>query len=76
MTLLFDPAWLVALATLASVGILLLAAWAARLLPARDGAAPSFPLRYARRIALVRQRDPDAAGRARPRAPSPSPASR
>ncbi|WP_327088402.1 DUF6412 domain-containing protein [Nonomuraea sp. NBC_01738] len=76
MTYLFDPALLVALATVASIGILLLATWAARLLPAREGDTPSFVLRDASGGTFVRQRDPDAAGRPRPRAPSVSPAFR
>lgn len=76
MTFLFDPAWLIALSTIATIGILLLAAWAARLLPARESGTPGFPLRYALRTASIRQCDPDAAGRPRPRAPSASPAFR
>ncbi|RVX46174.1 hypothetical protein EDD27_9027 [Nonomuraea polychroma] len=51
------------------MAILLLAAWAAALLPVLSGEPPSFPLSYARRTAFQRQRDPDAAGRPRPRAP-------
>ncbi|MCF6467566.1 hypothetical protein FAF44_03940 [Nonomuraea sp. MG754425] len=62
---LFDP-WLVGITM---VAILLLATWAATLLPVAGGEPPSFPLSYARRIAFQRQRDPDAAGRSRPRAP-------
>ncbi|MEQ4720262.1 DUF6412 domain-containing protein [Nonomuraea sp. B19D2] len=66
MTLfLFDP-WLVGITM---VAILLLATWAAMLLPVLSGEPPSFPLTYARRTAFQRQRDPDAAGRSRPRAP-------
>ncbi|WP_327586631.1 DUF6412 domain-containing protein [Nonomuraea sp. NBC_00507] len=66
MTLfLLDP-WLVGITM---VAILLLATWAATLLPVLSGEPPSFPLSYARRIAFQRQRDPDAAGRPRPRAP-------
>ncbi|WP_206642351.1 DUF6412 domain-containing protein [Nonomuraea polychroma] len=66
MTLfLLDP-WLVGITMMA---ILLLAAWAAALLPVLSGEPPSFPLSYARRTAFQRQRDPDAAGRPRPRAP-------
>ncbi|MEV0596898.1 DUF6412 domain-containing protein [Nonomuraea cavernae] len=72
MTLfLFDP-WLIAVTMMA---IMLLAVWAARMLPVARRATPGFPLVYARRTAFQRQRDPDAAGRPRPRAPSPSPAS-
>jgi hypothetical protein len=62
---LLDP-WLVGITMMA---ILLLAAWAAALLPVLSGEPPSFPLSYARRTAFQRQRDPDAAGRPRPRAP-------
>jgi hypothetical protein len=62
---LFDP-WLVGITMLA---ILLLATWAATFLPILSGGPPSFPLSYARRTAFQRQRDPDAAGRSRPRAP-------
>ncbi|MET7333384.1 DUF6412 domain-containing protein [Nonomuraea sp. NPDC005650] len=62
---LFDP-WLVGITM---VAILLLATWAATLLPILSGEPPSFPLSYARRMAFQRQRDPDAAGRSRPRAP-------
>ncbi|MEU0567637.1 DUF6412 domain-containing protein [Nonomuraea sp. NPDC005983] len=68
---LFDP-WLVGVTM---VAILLLATWAATLLPVSGTARPGFPLVYARRTAFQRQRDPDAAGRPRPRAPSPRPAS-
>ncbi|WP_113701704.1 DUF6412 domain-containing protein [Nonomuraea lactucae] len=72
MTLfLLDP-WLVGVTM---VAVLLLVSWAARLLPV-GGAEPSAsPLVYARRTAFQRQRDPDAAGRPRPRAPSSCPAS-
>lgn len=65
MHLLFDP-WLAGITMMA---ILLLAAWAATLLPTLSGEPPSFPLTYARRSAFQRQRDPDAAGRSRSRAP-------
>lgn len=66
MTLfLLDP-WLVGITMLA---ILLLATWAATLLPAFGGEPPGAPLTYARRTAFQRLRDPDAAGRPRPRAP-------
>ncbi|MFC4014371.1 DUF6412 domain-containing protein [Nonomuraea purpurea] len=65
MTIFFDP-WLVGITM---VAILLLATWAATLLPVLSGESPSFPLSYARRTAFQRQRDPDAAGRPRPRAP-------
>ncbi|MET9247727.1 DUF6412 domain-containing protein [Nonomuraea sp. NPDC003709] len=51
------------------LAILLLATWAATFLPILSGGPPSFPLSYARRTAFQRQRDPDAAGRSRPRAP-------
>lgn len=72
MTLfLFDP-WLIGVTM---VAILLLATWAARLLPAIGGDAPGFPLVYARRTAFQRLRHPAAAGRPRPRAPSSRPAS-
>ncbi|WP_049558002.1 DUF6412 domain-containing protein [Nonomuraea sp. SBT364] len=72
MTLfLFDP-WLIAVTMMA---VLLLASWAARLLPVLGGEPAGFPLVYARRTAFQRQRDPDAAGRPRPRAPSARPAS-
>ncbi|HEX4811189.1 MAG TPA: DUF6412 domain-containing protein [Nonomuraea sp.] len=71
MTLfLLDP-WLVGVTL---VAILLLATWAAALLPTLGGEPPGFPLVYARRTAFLRQRDPDADGRPRPRAPSASPA--
>ncbi|MEV5557250.1 DUF6412 domain-containing protein [Nonomuraea wenchangensis] len=62
---LLDP-WL---AGITLVAILLLVAWAARLLPVLGGEPPGSPLTYARRSAFQRQRDPDAAGRSRPRAP-------
>ncbi|GAA3570307.1 hypothetical protein GCM10022419_058960 [Nonomuraea rosea] len=62
---LFDP-WLAGITMMA---ILLLAAWAATLLPALSGEPSAFPLTYARRTAFQRQRDPGAAGRSRPRAP-------
>ncbi|MEU5860003.1 MULTISPECIES: DUF6412 domain-containing protein [unclassified Nonomuraea] len=62
---LFDP-WLVGITMMA---ILLLATWAATLLPALGGEHSGFPLSYARRTAFQRLRDPDAAGRPRPRAP-------
>ncbi|MFI9593662.1 DUF6412 domain-containing protein [Nonomuraea sp. NPDC052265] len=62
---LFDP-WLVGITMMA---ILLLATWAATLLPALGGERSGFPLTYARRTAFQRLRDPDAAGRPRPRAP-------
>ncbi|MEV4115899.1 MULTISPECIES: DUF6412 domain-containing protein [Nonomuraea] len=62
---LFDP-WLIGITMMA---ILLLATWAAMLLPVLSGEPASFPLTYARRTAFQRQRDPDAAGRSRPRAP-------
>ncbi|MFG1697401.1 DUF6412 domain-containing protein [Nonomuraea sp. NPDC049309] len=65
MQLLFDP-WLVGITM---VVILLLATWAAALLSALHGEPLSFPLSYARRTAFQRLRDPDAAGRPRPRAP-------
>ncbi|MEV0160219.1 DUF6412 domain-containing protein [Nonomuraea fuscirosea] len=65
MQFLFDP-WLVGITM---VAILLLATWAATLLPVLGGESPGFPLSYARRTAFQRQRDPDAAGRPRPRAP-------
>lgn len=68
---LFDP-WLIAVTTMA---VLLLVAWAARLLPVAGGEPSGFPLVYARRTAFQRQRDPGAAGRPRPRAPAPHPAS-
>lgn len=72
MTLfLFDP-WLIGVTM---VAILLLATWAARLLPAIGGDTPGFPLSYARRTAFQRLRHPAAAGRPRPRAPSSRPAS-
>jgi hypothetical protein len=69
---LFDP-WLVAVTMMA---VLLLASWAARLVPVIGGEPAGFPLVYARRMAFQRLRDPDAAGRPRPRAPSARPASR
>jgi hypothetical protein len=69
---LFDP-WLI---SVTMVAIVLLATWAATLLPAIGGETPGFPLVYARRTAFQRQRDPDAAGRPRSRAPSSRPASR
>ncbi|MEV0613605.1 DUF6412 domain-containing protein [Nonomuraea sp. NPDC050404] len=65
MALLFDP-WLVGITMMA---ILLLAMWAATLLPILGGEPAGSPLSYARRSAFQRQRDPDAAGRSRPRAP-------
>ncbi|MER6513356.1 DUF6412 domain-containing protein [Nonomuraea sp. NPDC048881] len=64
-SLLFDP-WLVGITMMA---ILLLATWAATLPPVLGGESPGFPLTYARRTAFQRLRDPDAAGRPRPRAP-------
>ncbi|MGN9837640.1 DUF6412 domain-containing protein [Nonomuraea sp. H19] len=66
MTLFLIDPWLVGITMMA---ILLLAVWAATLLPALSGEPPGFPLSYARRTAFLRQRDPDAAGRPRPRAP-------
>ncbi|SEL41722.1 DUF6412 domain-containing protein [Nonomuraea pusilla] len=66
MTLfLLDP-WL---AGVTMVAILLLATWAARLLPVLGGDQSGPPPGYARRTAFQRLRDPDAAGRPRPRAP-------
>ncbi|MET8863992.1 DUF6412 domain-containing protein [Nonomuraea sp. NPDC004580] len=65
MQLLFDP-WLVGITMMA---ILLLVTWAAALLPVLLGEPMGFPLSYARRTAFQRLRDPDAAGRPRPRAP-------
>ncbi|MGW5160381.1 DUF6412 domain-containing protein [Nonomuraea wenchangensis] len=62
---LLDP-WL---AGITMVAILLLVAWAATLLPVLGGESSGFPLTYARRTAFQRQRDPDAAGRSRSRAP-------
>ncbi|TDE55617.1 hypothetical protein E1295_13820 [Nonomuraea mesophila] len=62
---LFDP-WLVGITL---VAVLLLVTWAATLLPAFCGGPRRFPLTYARRTAFQRMRDPDAAGRPRPRAP-------
>ncbi|MCK2214399.1 DUF6412 domain-containing protein [Actinomadura sp. ATCC 31491] len=62
---LFDP-WLVGITM---VAILLLATWAAALRPVLGGEPAGFPLVYARRTAFQRQRDPDAAGRCRSRAP-------
>jgi Family of unknown function (DUF6412) len=68
---LLDP-WLVGITLMA---ILLLATWAAAVPPVLGGEAPAFPLIYARRTAFLRQRDPGADGRPRPRAPSACPAS-
>lgn len=64
---LMDPAGLVLITGLI---LLLLAAWAGGVLLAQQGGTPSFPMAYARRTAFLRQRDPGAAGRPRPRAPS------
>ncbi|MFD1932660.1 MULTISPECIES: DUF6412 domain-containing protein [Nonomuraea] len=64
---LVDPAGLVLITGLI---LLLLAAWAGGVFLAQRGGTPSFPMAYARRTAFLRQRDPDAAGRPRPRAPS------
>lgn len=75
IALLADPAGLLAFSVVAGIGVLLLAAWASRLLPVHGSDGPAFPLVYARATAFLRQRDPDAAGRPRPRAPSLSPAS-
>ncbi|MFE3455670.1 DUF6412 domain-containing protein [Nonomuraea sp. NPDC059194] len=50
--------------------LLLLAALAGSVHLALRAGAPAFPMAYARRTAFLRQRDPDAAGRPRPRAPS------
>ncbi|MDF2707536.1 MAG: hypothetical protein K0R62_3188 [Nonomuraea muscovyensis] len=69
---LLDP-WLMGVTM---VAVLLLVSWAARLLPLGAAEPSGFPLVYARRTAFQRQRDPGAAGRPRPRAPSPCPASR
>ncbi|WP_433248499.1 DUF6412 domain-containing protein [Streptosporangium sp. CA-135522] len=58
------------------LGVLLLA-WALRALPvtAQTGERSALSRRErARRVLFVRQRDPDAAGRSRPRAPSAGPA--
>lgn len=74
IALLADPAGVVAITAVAGLGVLLLAAWASRVLPVRTGETPAFPLTYARATAFLRQRDPDAAGRPRPRAPSLRPA--
>lgn len=75
IALLADPAGALAIGAVAGIGVLLLAAWAGRLFPVHDAGAPAFPFVYARATAFLRQRDPDAAGRPRPRAPSLSPAS-
>ncbi|MEU7001524.1 DUF6412 domain-containing protein [Nonomuraea sp. NPDC046570] len=75
LAMLANPAGVVAVTAMTGLGVLLLAAWACRLSLAVEGEAPRYPLVYARRTAFQRQRDPDAAGRPRPRAPSLSPAS-
>ncbi|MFI7615510.1 DUF6412 domain-containing protein [Nonomuraea terrae] len=62
---LFDP-WLLGITMMA---ILLLVTWAAVSLPVPGGESAGFPLAYARRTAFLPRRDPDAAGRPRPRAP-------
>ncbi|NUR89165.1 MAG: hypothetical protein HOY71_34205 [Nonomuraea sp.] len=74
MTVLFDPSWVLALATLAAIGMLLLAAWASAVPTAGGATPPSRARSYAHKTAFQRQRDPDAAGRPRPRAPASSPA--
>ncbi|NRQ31556.1 hypothetical protein HII36_06825 [Nonomuraea sp. NN258] len=66
MTLFVLDPWLAGVTMMA---ILLLVMWAAALLPALGGEPSGFPLIYARRTAFQRQRDPDASGRSRPRAP-------
>ncbi|GAA5047047.1 hypothetical protein HNP84_000446 [Thermocatellispora tengchongensis] len=71
-----DPRGMLAGAAVAGLSVLLLA-WAARALRAEPRADPWTPLSArdrARRTTFVRQRDPDAAGRPRPRAPSAGPA--
>ncbi|MGC5009858.1 DUF6412 domain-containing protein [Streptosporangium sp. DT93] len=72
----FDGGGMPAAAAVVGLGVLLLA-WALRPAPVFSGAGPrsSRPERdRARRTMFVRQRDPDAAGRSRPRAPSAGPA--
>ncbi|WP_084962705.1 DUF6412 domain-containing protein [Thermoactinospora rubra] len=65
LALLHDPAGLIVVASL------LLAFWASGRLPTvREPGVPAFVRMYGRRTAFLRQRDPDAAGRPRPRAPS------
>jgi hypothetical protein len=71
-----DSRGAVAFVAVAGLSVLLLA-WAAGVLGGRPETAvphPSAARARARRTIFVRQRDPGAAGRSRPRAPSASPA--
>ncbi|MCG5219686.1 DUF6412 domain-containing protein [Streptosporangium sp. KLBMP 9127] len=71
-----DPGNVLAGVAVAGLSVLLLA-WAATVLRGGSAAGPRSPLAArdrARRTTFVRQRDPDAAGRPRPRAPAVSPA--
>ncbi|MEV0582705.1 DUF6412 domain-containing protein [Nonomuraea sp. NPDC050310] len=69
LALLHDPAGLVIVAGL------LLAFWVgSRPQPVSETGVPVFARVYGRRTAFLRQSDPDAAGRPKPRAPSGCPA--
>jgi hypothetical protein len=73
---LFDGGGLMTATAVVGLGVLLLA-WALRQIPVAAEAGRRSPLSRrdrARRTMFVRQRDPDAAGRSRPRAPSAGPA--
>ncbi|MEV4377479.1 DUF6412 domain-containing protein [Streptosporangium amethystogenes] len=72
----FDGGGVLTATAVVGLGVLLLA-WALRPAPVTSGARARSPLSRrdrARRTMFVRQRDPDAAGRSRPRAPSAGPA--
>jgi hypothetical protein len=73
---LFDGGGIMTATAVVGLGVLLLA-WALRPVPVASEAGHRSPLSRrdrARRTMFVRQRDPDAAGRSRPRAPSAGPA--
>ncbi|MEU9836025.1 DUF6412 domain-containing protein [Streptosporangium sp. NPDC048047] len=71
----FDGGGAVTAVAVVGLGVLLLA-WALRAVPSVSDPRrlPSRERDRARRTMFVRQRDPDAAGRSRPRAPSAGPA--
>jgi len=72
----FDGGGVLTATAVVGLGVILLA-WALRPAPVTSGARARSPLSRrdrARRAMFVRQRDPDAAGRSRPRAPSAGPA--
>ncbi|GLK07138.1 hypothetical protein GCM10017600_05430 [Streptosporangium carneum] len=72
----FDGGGAVTATAVVGLGVLLLA-WALRGVPGASRAERPSPMaerERAGRIMFVRQRDPDRAGRSRPRAPSTGPA--